>query len=858
MWRAALLMVVSGFAALGYQIVWTQQASLLLGHEAAGVFAVLGAFFGGLSFGALALSTRIERSPTPWRWYAGCELMIALWALVLVAFLDLATQAMLALIGPTPSPLRHLTVALLGTLILLLPATVAMGATLPALENALGRRRDGGRTVALLYACNTAGAVAGVLVAAFVLVPGVGLARTALLCAVLNVLCAAVAGTLAIRPSVPERKTAQPEVRCGSILVTLFFTGLLGIGYEVLVVRVLTQVTENTVYTFAVVLAVYLVATAAGAALFGKWFASRADPRTQRDRLLLALAATCAVSTATLALAPGMHRAAAHVLGSGTAAALGAEAALAAWALLLPALPMGALFSLLTGMARDAGAGVGSAVGVNAIGAAAAPAIFGVALAPAASVKFALLAVAAGYLLLLPRRSWTRPATSMAIATIAIVAVAGPALVIVDVPRGGRLVSHVQGVLSTVSVVEDAGGTATLHIDNRQQEGSTATLLADGRQALLPLLLHPAPARALFLGLGTGATAAVAAKQAGLRVEAVELLPEVIQASGVFLDRLDQRLPGLRPFMVNADARRFIRSTNAVYDVIVSDNFHPARSGSAALYTVEHFNAVKTRLAPDGVFCQWLPLHQMDLETLKSVVASFRSVYPNAWAMLATYSLETPVIGLVGRSHGGRFEPASLRDRFASMRIASGAGAFGIPDEVALLGTFVAGPHSLARFAANVPLNTDDHPVVAYQAPRATYAPDSTPADRVVALVREVRISPEELLAGSGESGGADGLSARLARYWNARNRFLELGVGVRPVSDAREMLLQVRQPLLDVLHLSPEFRPAYDPLLKIAAALSGEAPGDAAALLRSLRQAAPGRPEAAAALRTLEPSDAH
>ena len=79
-------------------------------------------------------------------------------------------------------------------------------------------------------------------------------------------------------------------------------------------------------------------------------------------------------------------------------------------------------------------------------------------------------------------------------------------LLIIDVPSGGRLVSHTEGVMATVSVIEDGSGVATLHINNRQQEGSSATLLADARQALLPMLLHPVPQRALFLGVGTGMT----------------------------------------------------------------------------------------------------------------------------------------------------------------------------------------------------------------------------------------------------------------------------------------------------------------------------------------------------------------
>lgn len=849
-------MVTSGFAALGYQIVWTQQASLWLGHEAAGVFAVVGAFFGGLSLGALALSRRIERSPAPWRWYAACELAIALWGAALAWLLDPATQVMLAWIGPTPSPLRHWSVAFAGTLLLLLPATVAMGATLPALESVLGRRIDGGRTIALLYAANTAGAVAGVLTAAFVLVPSIGLLRTALLCAGLNVLCAAIALTLAGRHRMAPPSTSGARTDSRRVLATLFFTGLLGIGYEVLVVRVLAQVTEKTVYTFALLLSVYLVATAVGAAGFGRWMASRAQPETQRNRLLLLLALTCGAGAASLGLAPEIHRGAVEFLGPGIGPALGAEAIVAAWAFLIPALPMGALFSLLAGMARGSGAGVGLAVGINTLGAALAPVVFGALLAPAASTTAALMVVAAGYLMLRSLDAWSRPGTWAAVAAIAGMAVVAPSLVIVDIPAGGRLVSHVEGVLSAVSIVEDAAGVATLHIDNRQQEGSSATLLADARQAVLPLLLHPGPGTALFLGLGTGATAAVAARESGLRVDAVELLPEVIDASDYFLTRLEQRLPGARPAVVHADARRFVRSGDARYDVIVSDNFHPARSGSAALYTVEHFAAVRHRLSPEGVFCQWLPLHQMDLDSLRSIVASFLAVYPRAWAILATYSLETPVIGLVARRDGEPLDAAQLRERIARSRFPGGALAFGVQDELALLGGFVAGPAALQRFSADAPRNTDDRPVVAYRAPGVAYAADSKPSERLMALVRELRVAPEELLSEADKASSAGALPARMERYWRARDRYLEIGLGVRPTGDAHEMLRQVREPLLEVLRFSPEFRPAYDPLLRMADALSDTAPAESGSLLRALRDAAPGRPEAAAALRSRDDFD--
>lgn len=155
-------MVASGFAGLAYQIVWTQQSTSWLGHESAAVLAVVAAFFGGLALGALTLSSRIERSSHPARWYAGCEIAIGVWSLALVLILEPASSELLMLVGPQPSPLWHWSVAFLGTFLLLLPATMAMGATLPAMERVLASTEAKTTAVSSLYAANTFGAVLGV------------------------------------------------------------------------------------------------------------------------------------------------------------------------------------------------------------------------------------------------------------------------------------------------------------------------------------------------------------------------------------------------------------------------------------------------------------------------------------------------------------------------------------------------------------------------------------------------------------------------------------------------------------------------------------------------------------------------
>jgi spermidine synthase len=134
---AVLLMVASGFAALGYQIAWTQQTAIWLGHEVAAVMAVVAAFFGGLAIGALALGPRIDRSEMPGRWYASCEVVIAVWSIVVALLLPSTSAGLLELIGTRPSATWQWSVAFGGTFLMLLPATAAMGATLPALERAM-------------------------------------------------------------------------------------------------------------------------------------------------------------------------------------------------------------------------------------------------------------------------------------------------------------------------------------------------------------------------------------------------------------------------------------------------------------------------------------------------------------------------------------------------------------------------------------------------------------------------------------------------------------------------------------------------------------------------------------------------
>jgi len=847
-------MAASGFAGLGYQIVWTRQLSLGLGHEAAAVLATVTAFFGGLALGAFALGRRIERSGHPLRWYAVCEAVVGVWGLVLAVLMAPACGWLLERIGERPAPLWQWSLSFLGSFLVLLPSTAAMGATLPAMERATAALSRRGASIAALYAANTAGAVLGVLATAFWAVPALGLARTAVACAMLNLLCTAAAAWLSSGHRRAPAEPARDAPQRSRLPLLLAATGLLGVGYEVLAVRVLSQVAEDTVFTFATLLAVYLVGTALGAAAWRRGargagaaaFGATGDAAHRGGRLLLGLAAACLAGALGLWNAEALLAAATRLFGAGQPAALAAEAAVAVAAFLPPTLAMGAVFSALASEARDEGFGFSRCLAANTVGAALAPLLVGVVLLPLLGAKSVMVLIVLGYVALAAASAGVGAASGSLAAAALAVAVLAPPLAFVDLPPGGRLLRYREGAMAAVSVVEDAAGVRRLRIDNRAQEGSSATVLADARQALLPVLLHDAPRRALFLGLGTGITATAASWDRSLQVDAVELLPEVIDASPLFLRDPDGEATRLR--VVAADARRFVRAATQRYDVIVADNVHPARSGSASLYTAEHFGAVRSRLAPGGLFCQWLPLHQLDLDTLRTIVASFRSAFPEGWALLATHSLETPVLGLMAHADGARFDARRIEERLRHAQLSHPPEAFGLQDPFALLGGFVAGPRSLARFSAGAPLNTDDRPVVAYLAPRITYAPDGTPGDRLLALLRSLEIHASELV---GDAEDPD-QSRRLEAYWRARDVFLAAGLGVQPTADVRSMLSRVREPLLAALRASPDFRPAYDPLLRMAGALAAVDAEAGRALLQELAVLQPQRPEAGQGLQRL------
>lgn len=849
---------LSGTAALGYEILWTRLLSLALGSETLGMLAVLSGFFGGLALGSWLLHERVCRHPSPARLFALLEVATALFAVVSPHLLYALARHLPPLLGPaagdndTPLALV-LGVAVAG--VALLPGTLPMGATLAALVEA--RRRalpadPAGRGVGRLYAANTLGATLGVLSGVLLILPRLGLgwgsvvlsghglaaAALALLWARGRAPAPALEGTPPAAPrrravgaeGAPRRAASPAAPAASKVLALITATGFAGIGLEVVAVQVLAQLLEDTVYTFALALAAYLLGTAAGAALYGRAAAALARRNHGAVTAWLLLAQAAAVAAAAVALrgAPVLVEIFAPP-GSPFPRHLGAELALALTVFVVPTAVMGALFShLLAPLARG---GVGRAYALNTLGGTAAPFVFGLGVLRPAGYAIAFAAVAGVYLALaawviggLRRASALRWAGAT---TLALLVIALPrSLRLVEVPPDWVVRYEAAGLMGLVLVTEEESSSLPgnrlnrrLQVNRHFRMGGSLSF-GERRMGHIPLLLAPRARQALFLGIGTGATLSAVRHFPLERVDAVELVPEVLRAMPLFESVNEGVFREPRVRFYAADARRFVNAARGRWEVIVGDLFHPAQDGAGSLYAREHFEAVAARLAPGGVYGQWLPLYQFDPPNLRTVVRTFLDVFPEAHSFLGLYNADTPALVLIGR-----LGPAPADDRWpiplADLERLLAAPVYAellMQDPRDLLASYMLDRSALASFAGDAPRNTDLRPRVLFDAPRTAY---EQPPDRtwrcLAELLRWRVLYPPELL--TGDAARLAAFRDETARFSVAVTRYLEADI-----ARARGGILSPAAVAgyLRAYEAAPEFAPAAQVLHSLAASDPG------------------------------------
>jgi spermidine synthase len=289
-----------------------------------------------------------------------------------------------------------------------------------------------------------------------------------------------------------------------------------------------------------------------------------------------------------------------------------------------------------------------------------------------------------------------------------------------SVLRAGQLKYYKEGAAGTVSV-RQLGGTLSLAIDGKVDASNGGDMLTQRLLGLLPVLLHGKAHDICVIGLGSGVTSGSALAPGTVKhADVVEISPEVVEASHLF-DRENGSVLG-RPEtrLIVGDGRSHLRLTPRQYDVIVSEPSNPWMAGVAALFTREFFQSARARLKPGGLLCQWAHTYDIATSDLRSIVATFGSVFPQG----TMWMVGEGDLLLIGGADDSR--PLEL-DRLAGAaaadvsRALDDVGISGDGRGFALLSLYAGGPHELARFGAGAPLQTDDRTALEFSAPRGIY-----------------------------------------------------------------------------------------------------------------------------------------
>jgi spermidine synthase len=707
----ALLFACSGCAGLIFEVLWTRQFSLVLGSTVQSAALIAGTFLFLLGLGG-RLGSRLSRRGKGLAVYAALEAVAALSGAI-VTWLLPQTAQWTAHLGDNQLVLVVarclLAVGLLG-----IPC-LAMGASLPVLCSWLMERNPHLylRNLSRLYSINTLGAVAGVLLADWVLIQRWGLFRSGLMAAGLDAFVAIVALLVgrASLPATPQQSRPERVVfsRFSREFLLLAGLGLAGALLQLVWTRSLILFQGSDLRAFSSCLATYLAGLTVGGAL-ASWMrpAWTAHNRALTGALLgVALASLASFLLLGWSLrAPSPWMATLLTIGPG-------------------ALAMGAAFPLASEALHrrwaDSAEVAGWTVMINTLGSLLGSLLTGFVLLPFLGLQFSMVlsvlvaAVLAG---LSASQTWGRLAAATLAAASVVLWVRYPSdyLKTVVYPQPNyRFLFWGEGNYGSVALVEESDAyleekRELLMVDGFNMMGSGL----QGRRyataiGALPVLLQPRPEKALVICFGLAHTVTAVLDLEDTRsVDCVELSPTVVEATSR-LPRCERALQNPKMHLKIGDGRHHLLTTKERYNLVVAEPPPPQLAGVVNLYSREYYQLCRSRLQPGGMVVQWLPIFQLSQRDGRVIIRAFQDVFPNSY--LVEGSFEGQLL-LLGTDAPLRINYADFVARASKAQALLTATGWDSPAD--LLASFLAGPERLREYAGNTPPLTDDWPILQY------------------------------------------------------------------------------------------------------------------------------------------------
>jgi spermidine synthase len=736
------LFALSGAAALIYQVLWVRELGLLFGSTAQAAALTIAIFFAGIALGGWLFGRISARLTRPLRAFGLVEIGVAATALGHFLVADVYFRlypTLYALVGGNPVLETALKALVAATI--LLPSAILMGGTLPLMGQHVIRARDSlGRMGSALYALNTAGGAMGALAAGFFLPMWLGYSGAYLLAVGFDLFVGLSAIALARRAlPMPRAQAPAPSAIPARLWIIAFASGFATLAVEVIWTRAFAQVLQNSVYTYALVLTVFLLALSLGAALANALNRLSLRPETVLTGLLLASCVVIAAMphlfhhlTGGLGYLGGRADFAGYVLEVGRVAAL---------TMLIPGTILGAVLPYLLRLMEGGGAPgavLGRLIAVNTTGAIFGALAGGFVLLPLVGMWKGLWlmgAIYAGLVLALwhPTDGWAARITRFAALAGAVILLVGQTgLDSTRLNRGEDLLAFREGPSAHVAAIQ-RGDAKFIRVNNFYTLGGSGALVPERNQTMIPLLTHPDPREIFFLGMGTGISAGAGLFANPDRVTVCELLPDVVDfAEAWFQPYTNGLFTDPRVTIHREDGRQCLARSPATYDMIIADLFTPWRAGVGNVYTVEHYRLAASRLNEGGAYVQWMPLYQVSRREFEIIANTMAQAFPEVTLWRGDLYPERSILALVGRNDPAPLDPATLA---AGWRAMTGEDT---PDEVLIDRAlkFYAGNAASGLFA-HAPVNTDDYPLIEYLAPRTHRAVIAGTAKWLTGLERD-------------------------------------------------------------------------------------------------------------------------
>jgi spermidine synthase len=732
-----VLFMSSGCAALIYEIVWFQLLQLVVGSSAVSLGVLLGTYMGGMCLGSLLLPRYVSARKHPLRVYAIIEAGIGVCGLLVLLILPLLDHLYAAVGG---SGLFGILMRAVVAAICLLPPTLLMGASLPAIARYVESSPRGVSWLGFFYGANIAGAVLGCLFAGFYLLRVYDMPTATYVAVAINAVVALLSYRLSTRtryePTPPADSLARtpPPATQRSVYVAIGLSGLTALGAEVVWTRLLSVMLGGTIYTFSIILAVFL-----GGLGIGSAFASHLGRQTKRPRVALGVCQILlagAIAWTAYMLADALPNWPIDpMLAKSAVFNFQVDFMRCMWAVFPAACLWGASFPFALAAAAehsdDSGTLVGRVYAANTVGGILGALAFSIVLIPWIGTQncqrllVALAAISALIVCAPLARSPGRRGVAATVASLVTVAwlIAGispvPWLAVAYGRRmmlqanPGRALYVGEGRNYSVAISEPPDGDRYFHVAGKV-EASTA--LADMRlQRMLgniPALFHQDPKTVLVVGFGAGVTAGTFAVHPTVeKITVCELEPLVPPAAAKYFRQENYNVKDdPRTRIHYDDARHFILTSKDNFDIITSDPIHPWVKGTSSLYSKQYFELVKQHLAPGGFVTQWVPLYESDIATLKTELATFFDVFPNGTVWGNTINGEGNDLVLLGQAEPLNLNVDALDDRWDRpdhARVAQSMGAVNFHNATDVLATYAGRASDLKGWLSGAEINED-------------------------------------------------------------------------------------------------------------------------------------------------------